>query len=89
MATGLPEYPQFDPDEDVATIPTRWEEWVEGLEVMLQGMAITEHSWKRAQLSHYSGPKCRSIAKHLGYDKNKLYGATDATPGLKFEGGPD
>lgn len=74
MAQMLPEYLQFDPDDDASTLPARWEDWIDGLEIMLMAMGITDHQRKWALLSHYAGQKCRAIEKHLPYDKTTKFG---------------
>ena len=78
MAAVLPDYPQFDPDEDPLMLPSRWETWIDGLVNMLEAMAISDHARRFALLKHYAGPKCRGLEKHLPYDKTKKFGEDDS-----------
>ena len=77
MATGgtLPPYPTFDPDEEISSLPQKWEEWSEGLEDLMSACAITEHDRKFSVLKFLGGEKLRKLEKQLTYDKTTLFGA--------------
>ena len=77
MATGatLPSYPTFDPDEEISSLPQKWEEWSEGLEDLMSACAITDHERKFSVLKFYGGEKLRKLEKQLNYDKTTLFGA--------------
>lgn len=61
---SLPQYKAFTflEAEDVAS---RWEEWIDGLEVMMAAMRITDDSHQRSLLLHYSGSETRRLVKQL------------------------
>ena len=75
----MPVYPAFDPEEDPATLPERWEEWLDGLETMIDAMRITDHEHKFSLLKHYGGGKIRNVEKQLEYDKALKYGDDPTT----------
>ena len=80
-ARALPEYAAFDPEEgDASTLPTRWEEWLYSLEIMIAAMGVTDHDRKWNLLNHYSGTKCQKIIRHLPYDKLKNFGPGGNAP---------
>jgi hypothetical protein len=74
----LPSYPSFDPDNDLSSLPQKWEEWLDGLETLISAMAITDHERKWSILKYYGGEKIRKLKKQLTYDKTTVYGADPA-----------
>ena len=71
MATQLPSFACFDPEVDANTAAARWDEWLDGLETMIQAMNVSDHDHKWALLKHYAGPKCQKIEKQLTYKTAK------------------
>ena len=73
MATGatLPSYPTFDPDEEISSLPQKWEEWSEGLEDLMSACAITDHERKFSVLKFYGGEKLRKLEKQLNYEPER------------------
>ena len=56
MATAtLPPYPPFDTEDEISSLPQKWEEWVDGLEDMMSALAITNHDRKWSMLKFYGG----------------------------------
>ena len=85
MATGgaLPSYPPFDPDEEILSLPQKWEEWSDGLEDLIVTCGITDHERKWSTLKFFGGEKLRKLEKQLTYDKTAPYGADpDAQPAV-------
>ena len=74
MATQLPSFACFDPEEEPTTAAARWDEWLDGLETMIQAMNVSDHDHKWALLKYYAGPKFQKIEKQLTYDKTAKYG---------------
>ena len=72
---GLPSYPPFDPDEEISSLPQKWEEWSDGLEDLMAACGITEHERKWSTLKFFGGEKLRKLEKQLTYDKTVPYGA--------------
>ena len=78
MATAtLPPYPPFDTEDEISSLPQKWEEWVDGLEDMMSALAITNHERKWSMLKFYGGEKLRKLEKQLAYDKDARH---DANP---------
>ena len=78
MATAtLPPYPPFDTEDEISSLPQKWEEWVDGLEDMMSALAITNHDRKWSMLKFYGGEKLRKLEKQLTYDKDERH---DANP---------
>ena len=77
MATGgvLPSYPPFDPDEEISSLPQKWEEWSDGLEDLMVTCGITDHERKWSTLKFFGGEKLRKLEKQLTYDKTAPFGA--------------
>ena len=71
----LPSYPAFDTDEEISSLPQKWEEWVDGLEDLLAAVNITDHERKWSTLKFYGGEKLRKLEKQLTYDRTAVYGA--------------
>ena len=71
----LPSYPAFDTDEEISSLPQKWEEWVDGLENLLAAVGITDHERKWNTLKFYGGEKLRKLEKQLTYDRTAVYGA--------------
>ena len=86
--TSLPSYPSFDPDDEVSSLPQKWEEYVGGLEDLMAACAITDHQRKFAILRFYGGEKLRKLEKQLSYDKDVLFGADPAANPV-VPGAPD
>ena len=74
----LPSYPPFDPDEEITSLPQKWEEWSDGLEDLLAACGITDHQRKWSTLKFYGGEKLRKLEKQLTYNKDTPYGANAA-----------
>ena len=85
MATAsLPPYPPFDTEDEISSLPQKWEEWVDGLEDMMSALAITDHERKWSMLKFYGGEKLRKLEKQLTYDKDALFGANpDVDPPIR------
>ena len=62
---GLPSYPPFDPDEEISSLPQKWEEWSDGLEDLMAACGITEHERKWSTLKFFGGEKLRKLEKQL------------------------
>ena len=77
-SAALPSYPAFDTDEEVSSLPQKWEEWVDGLENLLAAVNITDHERKWNTLKFYGGEKLRKLEKQLDYDRAAVYGADPA-----------
>ena len=78
MATAtLSPYPPFDTEDEISSLPQKWEEWVDGLEDMMSALAITDHERKWSMLKFYGGEKLRKLEKQLAYDKDARH---DANP---------
>ena len=56
----IPVYPAFEPDEEPSSLPQKWDEWIDGLEIMM-AMDVSDHKRKWALLRHYGGAKIRTI----------------------------
>jgi 3-deoxy-D-arabino-heptulosonate 7-phosphate (DAHP) synthase class II len=67
-AYNLPNYPAFEAREG-PSLPSEWEDWIEGLDSMLDAMGIEEDKDRFVKLYHYLGPT-RKILKKL--DKNGI-----------------
>ena len=76
---ALPPYPVFDTDADAASLPQKWEEWIDGLEALLSAVDITDHQRKWSTLKFYGGEKLRKLEKQLDYDKTVPYDAEAGT----------
>ena len=74
----LPSYPAFDTDEEISSLPQKWEEWIDGLENLLAAVDIADHERKWNTLKFYGGEKLRKLEKQLNYDKTAVYGADPA-----------
>lgn len=70
MAVGLPIYPAFD-DKEGPSLASDWEDWIEGIDSLLNAMAITDDKEKFVKLYHYLG-QTRKILKKL--EKNGIDG---------------
>ena len=90
MATGgtLPPYPTFDPDEEISSLPQKWEGWSEGLEDLMSACAITEQDRKFSVLKFLGGEKLRKLEKQLTYDKTTVFGS-DPNANPPVAGAPD
>ena len=71
----LPSYPVFDTDEDLSSLPQKWEDWVGGLEDLVSSLAIADHGRKWSMLRFYGGDKLRKLETQLQYNKADPYGA--------------
>ena len=79
MATAtLPPYPPFDTEDEISSLPQKWEEWVDGLEDMMSALAVTDHARKWSMLKFYGGEKLRKLEKQLAYDKDARHDANPA-----------
>ena len=65
MATQLPSYREFTPQNGDPDEPVMWADWLEGLEAMLKEMKIRDSKEKHAMLMHYMGTATRKILKKL------------------------
>lgn len=74
----LPTYPVFDTDDEISSLPQKWEDWVGGLEDLMSSLVITDHSRKWSMLRFYGGEKLRKLETQLQYDKNDPFGANPA-----------
>ena len=73
MATNvIPGYESFDPDEEASALPQKWDEWLDGLETLFMGQALTDQQ-KWALLRYYGGAKLRNLERQLDYDKTQKY----------------
>ena len=61
----LPQFPQFDPDTDQASISQRWTKWIKRFENLLTASNITTAERKRALLLHYAGERVYDIFETL------------------------
>ena len=78
MAGMLPAYPVFDMDDDISSLPQRWEEWVGGLEDLMSSLAVADHERKWSMLRFYGGDKLRKLETQLQYDKRVPFGKDPA-----------
>ena len=78
MAGMLPAYPVFDTDDDISSLPQRWEEWVGGLEDLMSSLAVADHERKWSMLRFYGGDKLRKLETQLQYDKRVPFGEDPA-----------
>ena len=86
MAQALPTYPPFDPDEEISSLPQKWEDWTSGLDDLLAACAITGHERKFSVLKFYGGEKLRKLEKQLTYDRTVRFGANpNANPAVVGE----
>ena len=74
----LPAYPVFNTDEELSSLPQKWEDWVSGLEDLMASLAIVDHQRKWSMLRFYGGEKLRKLETQLTYDKGELFGANPA-----------
>ena len=72
---SLPTYPVFDTDDEISSLPQKWEGWVGGLEDLISYLAIMDHSRKWSMLCFYGGEKLRNLETQLQYNKADPYGA--------------
>ena len=86
--TSLPSYPTFDPDDEVSSLPQKWEEYIGGLEDLMAACAINDHQRKFSVLRFYGGEKLRKLEKQLSYDKDVVFGA-DPAANPAVPGAPD
>ena len=78
MAGMLPAYPVFDTDDDISSLPQRWEEWVGGLEDLMSSLAVADHERKWSRLRFYGGDKLHKLETQLQYDKHVPFGEDPA-----------
>ena len=64
--THIPNFPEFDPDNDKTNVGKRWEKYTGRLENFFLAMNITNDARKRALLLHYVGEHTHEI-----YEANK------------------
>ena len=76
--TAIPTYPSFETDIDAASKPELWNQWIDGLEALMDAMGGVDHSRKWSMLRHYGGAELRNVEKQLDYDKTTPYGVGDA-----------
>ena len=88
MANNLPSYATFDPDEEISSLPQKWEDYYGGLEDLMAACAITDHERRWSTLRFYGGEKLRKLEKQLVYDKGRLFGA-DPNANPAVAGAPD
>ena len=62
MAVMLPPYPPFE-EKEGPNLSTAWEDWLEGIESMLDAMGIEEKKDKFVKLWHYLGPVRKTLKK--------------------------
>ena len=72
---SIPSYPPFDPDDEISSLPQKFEEWSDGLEDLMATCGITDHQRKWSTLKFFGGDKLRKVEKQLTYDKDAPYGA--------------
>ena len=77
MAATLPSYPVFDTDDELSSLPQKWEEWVDGLEDLMSALAINDHVRKWSMMKFYGGEKLRKLEKQLQYNKADPYPAAN------------
>ena len=75
---AIPTYPSFETDIDAASKPELWNQWIDGLEALMDAMGGVDHSRKWSMLRHYGGAELRNVEKQLDYDKTTPYGVGDA-----------
>ena len=75
---SIPSYPPFDPDDEISSLPQKFEEWSDGLEDLMATCGITDHQRKWSTLKFFGGEKLRKVEKQLTYDKDAPYGADPA-----------
>ena len=78
MAGMLPSYPVFDTDQELSSLPQKWEDWVSGLEDLMSSLAIIDHQRKWSMLRFYGGEKLRKLETQLAYNKVDPFGADPA-----------
>ena len=76
-SAALPAYAPFDTDAELSSLPQKWDEWIQGLEILLIAVDITDHDRKWATLQFYGGEKILKVVQPLNYDKEAVY---DANP---------
>ena len=74
----LPSYPTFDTDQELSSLPQKWEDWVSGLEDLMSSLAIADHQRKWSMLRFYGGEKLRKLETQLAYNKEDPFGANPA-----------
>ena len=75
----LPTYPVFDTEDEISSLPQKWEDWVGGLEDLMASLAIADHSRRWSMLWFYGGEKLQKLETQLHYDKANPYGAGNDT----------
>lgn len=66
MASGsIPHYESFQVHDDSSTCGKRWEEWLEGFQVLMTACGITDTKRQRALLIHYAGTEVRREIKAI------------------------
>jgi hypothetical protein len=71
MATALLDTPSFNPDEESESVPIRWQEYLDSVEMALLACGLTNDKRKWAFLQHSAGRKIQRIEKQLTYDKTE------------------
>lgn len=76
--SSLPTYVEFDCDDETTGTygVARWNDWIEGLETMLDALGINNDTQRRSLLLHYLGATGRKLLK-------KLSGPTGSYPEAK------
>ncbi|XP_006821563.1 uncharacterized protein LOC100367779 [Saccoglossus kowalevskii] len=62
---SIPHYEPFQVHEEPSTCGKRWEEWLEGFQIMMIACDITSTKRQRALLIHYAGKEVRREIKAL------------------------
>ena len=61
----LPQYAEFSPDGEDPTLPSKWNDWLDGFEAMIRAMSVKEDKDKCAMFLHYMGSSTRKLLKKL------------------------
>ena len=61
---SLPSYPEFSMVDD-PSVASKWEDWLEGLEAMIDAMQVTDCNLKKSWLTHFGGQDVRKLLKKL------------------------
>lgn len=69
---ALPIYPEFILCDD-PTVTHKWKEWLDGLEIMLDAMLITETKHKLSMLLYYLGSDARKVLKTFSADNQSTF----------------
>lgn len=75
MMASIPNFPKFD-DSDSHDAGPKWDKWVSRLELLFDGMKLTDDKQKRALLLHYAGDRVFDIYETQKGDSQAKYEET-------------